>query len=344
GERALNHYRQSGNRWGEAEMLYEMGVLLTSYRRGNERIMPYLQESLRIRQQLRDRVGEAETLTILGETLHGTTAVQRVTYLQAALEIHRQLGHEYRQHYTHTALASACNTLGQYGQVHQCMGPLQTNDEVLADPNLHYLILNNLSIAASLQGDAERGTTLAQKMLSLHATIAPNQRLRGYMAMGYACVTGNMLTEAQTAFEQALVQVTPQQNQALQIAPRTGLAEVGYRMQMQKGRLAQRTVRSSTLNRSHPIAKALTHVTWLYPYLIAEAHEPSGRELFWPHWVCYQVLRMVDDPRADDLLRQTHQQLLQLADELTDETLRDSFLHNVAVNRAILEEVERLKG
>ncbi|MEM7537742.1 MAG: BTAD domain-containing putative transcriptional regulator [Chloroflexota bacterium] len=343
GERALDHYRESGNRWGEAEMLHEMGVLLTSYRRGNERIMPYLQESLRIRQQLRDLAGEAETLSILGETLHGTTAVQRVTYLQAALEIHRQLGHEYRQHYTHTALAAECNALGQYGQVNQCMGPLQTNDEVLADPNLHYLVLNSLSISASLQGDAERGKTLAQQMVALHTTIVPNQRLRGYMAMGYACVAGNMLTEAQTAFEQALAQVAARANPALEIVPRTGLAEVGYRMQMQKGQSAQRTARESILSKNQPIDNALTHVMWLYPHLGTEMRNHNGREFFWPHWVCYQVLRMAGDPRANDLLRQTHQQLLQLADELTDETLRSSFLENVAVNRAILEEVEALK-
>ena len=78
GEKALAHYRQVGNRWGEAEMLYEMGLLLASYRRGNERVMIYLQEALRIRQQLHDREGEAETLTILGKPLHGATNVQHI--------------------------------------------------------------------------------------------------------------------------------------------------------------------------------------------------------------------------------------------------------------------------
>ncbi|MEM7538158.1 MAG: hypothetical protein AAF639_38675, partial [Chloroflexota bacterium] len=370
GEQALDYYRQSGNRWREAEMLYEMGLLLASYRRGNERVMVYLQEALRIRQQLHDREGEAETLTILGKTMHGATNTQRISYLQAAISIHRQLGHRYREIYTLAALSSEYIGLGQYAQVQQWLEPLMTDDEVAKDPNLRYLLLNNLSIAASLQGNAVRGQMLAQQMLDLHADIAHSQQLLGHMALGYAYVAGELLIEAQAAFEQALAQTAGPMHESLamsprvtvqppelvegghsastssadgggeRLPPRTGLADVGYRHYVQKRRLAQIATAHETAS---ILTEALRHVEWLYPRLETEIEDHYGREFFWPHWVCYQVLCVTKDPRAADLLAQTHAQLRQWADELTDDVLRRSFLKNVEVNRAILDEVEKLK-
>ncbi|MEM7536144.1 MAG: hypothetical protein AAF639_28435 [Chloroflexota bacterium] len=336
GEKALAHYRRSGNLWGEADLLYEMGALLASYRSGSEAMKTYFQQSLRIRQQLHNRSGEAETLDALGNALGhasghahiGTSYLQRIAYLKAAIDIHNELGHEYRTYYTLVSLSSVYLALGQYAQVDAWLTPITNKQVVLDDPNLRYQVLGNLSMAACRQGRIEEAKTLAQQMLTLHGQVAKSQHALSYMALGDAFLADEALSDAETAFIQAFNLRQTKTNLGLQTTVRTGLAAVAYRQGKQTGSMDQ----------------ALTHVHWLYPRLETKLPDPSGREYFWSHWVCYQVLQSVDDPRAHELLRQSYHQLRQWAEELTDEALRVSFLENVVVNRMIVEEVGRVKS
>jgi hypothetical protein len=57
---------------------------------------------------------------------------------------------------------------------------------------------------------------------------------------------------------------------------------------------------------------------------------------------CYQVLKAMDDPTADDLLRRAYARLGQWAERIEDTALRRSFLESVPSHCAIVEAYEQL--
>jgi len=62
---------------------------------------------------------------------------------------------------------------------------------------------------------------------------------------------------------------------------------------------------------------------------------------FRPHLVCYRVLRVSEDPRADGILEQAYRMLQERAAQIEEAELRRSYLENVAVNREIVAEYAR---
>lgn len=57
---------------------------------------------------------------------------------------------------------------------------------------------------------------------------------------------------------------------------------------------------------------------------------------------CYQVLRANQDLRAEGILTESYNLIQERAKNISDESLRNSFLENVAVNREIIKEYEKL--
>ena len=63
-------------------------------------------------------------------------------------------------------------------------------------------------------------------------------------------------------------------------------------------------------------------------------------EPFLDYLLCYRVLKANRDPRAAQLLNSAHTLLQQQASQITDRTLRDSFLCNVKAHAEIIQEWE----
>ena len=92
---------------------------------------------------------------------------------------------------------------------------------------------------------------------------------------------------------------------------------------------------------------ARTCVEELLPYLAEDtaqsrrmlqgARDPSQIFL-----TAYRVLQRLNDPRADNLLRQGHAHLQACADRISDAALRRQFVENVPVHRALLEEAVKI--
>jgi hypothetical protein len=57
---------------------------------------------------------------------------------------------------------------------------------------------------------------------------------------------------------------------------------------------------------------------------------------------CYHVLRANKDPRANPILTEAYNLIQERAKNISDESLRILFLENVAVNREIISECEKL--
>ena len=56
------------------------------------------------------------------------------------------------------------------------------------------------------------------------------------------------------------------------------------------------------------------------------------------HWACYRVLHAAGDPRAGEILKETHSLLREIAAKIDDERLCRSFLENVPAHREIARE------
>ncbi|MCX6050298.1 MAG: BTAD domain-containing putative transcriptional regulator [Chloroflexi bacterium] len=81
-------------------------------------------------------------------------------------------------------------------------------------------------------------------------------------------------------------------------------------------------------------SQAQTLVEALLKQLIE--HPSMGQdEPFYVYFTCYQILAAHQDPRAATILVQGHTRLQQYADQLTDATLRQTFLEIVPVHRAL---------
>ncbi len=69
--------------------------------------------------------------------------------------------------------------------------------------------------------------------------------------------------------------------------------------------------------------------------LLTDLGERPRPRVFRPHLVCYRVLRANGDPRADGILEQAYRMLQERAGKIEEETLRRSYLENVAAHREI---------
>ena len=58
---------------------------------------------------------------------------------------------------------------------------------------------------------------------------------------------------------------------------------------------------------------------------------------FQPCLTCFQVLRVINDPRSSKILQDAHRQLQARADKISDGELRISYLENVASHRDLLK-------
>lgn len=71
-----------------------------------------------------------------------------------------------------------------------------------------------------------------------------------------------------------------------------------------------------------------------------QAFARDGLEAAWSpfraYWYCYQTLQALHDERAPAVLAEAYHALMRIADKITDPTLKQSFLKNVPVNRALV--------
>jgi len=84
------------------------------------------------------------------------------------------------------------------------------------------------------------------------------------------------------------------------------------------------------------LAKALVQVEEILPYL-SQTLQSSWRETSVDFLTCYQVLAAAGDPRATAILQKGYQHINRQAANLTDAALCQSYLENVAENRALVE-------
>ncbi len=137
-----------------------------------------------------------------------------------------------------------------------------------------------------------------------------------WLALGRAHENLQQFAEALTAYQkaEALYEVTGRTHMVSE--PRAGLARLALARSDRTGALAQTDAILRQLD-DRPLAGP---------------QEPLGI-----YFTCYEVLQALGDPRAASVLLIAQSLLREYADRITDDTVRRSFLNNVAVHRELIE-------
>ena len=169
------------------------------------------------------------------------------------------------------------------------------------------LNLNEPALAMTHAADAEH---IAQEL------DRPTERAWAQMYLAQALEATNRLSEATQAYEAARLHLTTILKRHFAAEPLAGLARVA----LTQGDLLC----------------ALTHVEAILELTL---HQPrvGWNGSYSVYLTCWHVLQAAGDGRATSVLQAAHALLVEGADSITDAALRESFLHNVATNREVVQ-------
>ncbi|MEM7536626.1 MAG: BTAD domain-containing putative transcriptional regulator, partial [Chloroflexota bacterium] len=312
----LDYRRADGDHWNEPIILRVMTFYLHPIL-SREQVSSNLQKALTLIQQTENRYGEARIRNAFVSLSGYRDQVLRIEQLQKAIEVYSDIGNETSIYTAIRNLYWEYLCLGQYPTAQRLQATLLSNQEKVARLT-QYLLLINASILHRVQGETTKAVEVAQTLVAMHPTIRPNHHATGFVTLGYAYLNQAAFIEAVDAFSDALNHIQTHKYPASEIYPRAGLAEVAYQQQ--------------------DYETALREVELILPMLDEDGNQRETTEPLRPYWVCYQVLKVVDDPRAPDLLTRSYDFLMRWADALDNEEWRRSFVEDVRVNRRIVEE------
>ncbi|MEM7532884.1 MAG: BTAD domain-containing putative transcriptional regulator [Chloroflexota bacterium] len=324
-ETTLDYYHQDGNLW-ETIFVLQMATQSPDKEKNRQRI----ERAMTLSRTLNHLEGEAHCHIALASLLHLSQSPQRIAHLQDAITLFQTLGDPLGVFSPMLALVAEYIRVGCYTEGHELQHFLMTQPHVREYLEGYYLISAQGAILAIHRGELEKALRMTEEMISLHDQVGPVMHPLGFLCRGFALLHNEEIAEAQTAFEIALQGV--QQNGDT------------FGERFMRGGLAEATLAHGDLD------KAKVHVEWLLPQLDQGldknyfAEEALIIDYFYPHWICYQVLGVMGDARADDVLQNSSMQLQSWTKGIQDVALRSAFLENVRVNQMIVQEAQRING
>ncbi len=314
---ALERYRAMGNRWGESTTLSNMSSV--PCRQGDcAQARAYLEQSLVIKREIGERWGEAQVLSNLGVVCAEEGAyVEALDYYQQALAIREELGARRGIGQTINNMGNVYRCLGQYAEARDYLERALALRHEVDDRQGESLTLETLSLLLERMGDPEAALACAQKALDI------------VQALGERAIQAYALTNMAHA-QAALGKLEP--------AARAYRQAVTLRRELGEGHLALESLAGLArlaLAAGDP-AEAQAHVEEILTAL--EAHTLDGTdEPLRVYLTCVQVLAAHDDPRAPAVLEAAHALLQTRAARIHDDSLRQTFLHDVPEHRELLE-------
>ncbi len=318
-ERALALARSADDRRSQAQGLYYLGDVYL-YQGNYQAAQEHYRQALEIHRANGDRPGEADSLSNLG-VIRGELGdlPEARDYFEQALSIHQTIGDRRGETMALSNLGVVYYDLGDYKAArdyHQRAFDLRlTIDDRWGEATS----LVNLGLVYHGLGDDEAARQHCQRALVIQREIG-DRRGEGYSLtyLGHALVGLGELEAAAEAYSKAKRLRRELGQQGLAIDDVAGLARVA----MAQGNLEQ------ALERVEEI------LAWI---------EDNGLEgIEYPlqvYMTCYRVLDATGGAaaveRAESILSEAHDILLEKTAKISDDALRRSFLENVAVNSEI---------
>jgi len=305
-EQTLSVYREIGDRWGEGAALSNLGQVCAE--RGSYKdARKYLEQALEICAQIDDREGEGTILNNLGQMVseQGDYGAAR-DYLSKAVQIQHEIGNPRVEGFA----------LGNLGLVYLHMGDLDNAAEhfeqglqvlrVIDDPQGLSMVLAYRALCHHRLGENETARDVSCEALRIAEDVG-DRAAQAYalMTLGHALSVLDGSSGAAEAYHKALEIRREMDQQNLAAEAHASLANLSLA--------------------GNDLAKMKSHVEFVLDYLetgnLDGAFEPLRVYL-----TCIQVLRTLEDARADAVLDIANFKLHQQAYQIDDPGLKSSFL------------------
>lgn len=244
-------------------------------------------------------------------------------YITRALTLARLLQDQQGLPVRLIAMGELLTDLGVYEQAQHCYAEAWPIIQMLRDRFWESWLRVSWGRLALLCGDL----TMAQQhgVTVLELVQQSPMRLmeqRALTLLGYTLAALGATIEAGDYFQRSLA-LSQQAGLVARMAdPLVGLAELRLAQQDQAGALS--------------LVEQTLELLARYGLVVTEA-------LFRVYWICYRVLQAHDPPRALALLQQAEQLLQEQAAKIDDLAVRQAFVEQVTVNRAILAEAQAIR-
>jgi len=368
-ERALEKYRQIGNKRGEANALNNLGSFCEGFENDFQRARDYYQQSMQMYHKIGDRVKEALVANNLGHLAMMDYEFERaIEELSKALAFRCEIGDRAGERESSASLFIAHYHRGNYEQAEDF---IMRSLEIAQQLGNWGLVMGNLTGAVwfySAIGDFNKAESNYQQWLEdcdeLENTplkawsmnnvgyyrhrIGDNHAAREYCRQVKSILGEDskyleefyrltLLGHALTALDE-IETVSEVYDQAVNL---------GYEINLPRQALEARAGSARVSMSCGEIELALSQVEQILTYMTANSSPTSSShplegtdDPFRVYLTCYQVLKVSKDPRAPKILTDAYNLLQTRAGKISDENLRYSFLNNLAANRDIMREYE----
>jgi tetratricopeptide (TPR) repeat protein len=291
--------------------------------------MRFYEKALPQYRALDDKRGESATLNNISIVLvdQGDYAQARV-YSESALQLKMMIGDRIGARIAHSTLGDIAWHFGQLAEARQHYEAARRLSEEADDPPGRCEDQVNLARLAYRQGEYTAAREHSRQALAL-ARGLNDANIQGHalLFLGHAAIGMGDYAEATTAYTESLALRRALHQEHLVVEPLAGLAQA-WLCQVD-------------------LEQARACVEDLLPYLAAgnvQARRTlqGARDPTQIYLTAYQVLKTLEDPRADDLLRQGYAHLQACAACISDGALRRRFLEDIAPHRLLVEEARRL--
>ncbi|MEM7343688.1 MAG: tetratricopeptide repeat protein [Chloroflexota bacterium] len=320
-EEALILFHQIGDQRGESLVLNNLAII--ARRQGDyQAAQTAYQEALSRFRDLEDRRGESMVLANSGVVAYelGNYYKAQQRYEQA-LDLARAIKERSIEGSILENLGDVFRQQGAYELAESYYAKsLQLRREIGDRLGKGY-VLYSLALLTHLQGDHQATEAYSQQALQIGEAMAiDGLQAMALTTLGHALVSLGQLTTAKETYELSY-QIHQQLGEYRQaIEPLAGLARIALA--------------------SDNLPQALTYVSDIMPALETNPSY-NFQEPLRIFLTCYQVLEKDDDPWAWAVLETAYHLLEQRADMIIDDTLRYTYLNEVAIHCHIIEEFHR---
>jgi DNA-binding SARP family transcriptional activator len=317
---ALSIYRELADEYGEGLTLDNLGLLLLELE-DYSGARDYFERSLTIRRQIGDRQGEGFNLRNLGivAQLLGDDDQSRA-YNEEALHIYYKLGHRRGKAGALRNLGQNEAEVGQYARGRVYLESSLATFREIGDQRGEIGTLSALGLLLHHLGENKTAEEICSRAIQLSEEIG-NRFYRAFTLtyLGHILVAQGRATKAAEVYQQALDERYGLGQVRMATEPLAGLAHL-YLLQ-------------------NDVPRAMTFVESILHHL--QTRQLTGsREPFRIYLTCYKVLKAAGDPLAGDVLKDAYRQLKERAARIKEESVRHSFLENVAAHREIVRAFE----
>lgn len=316
-ERSLQLCRKGRDRCNEGSALRNLGVVARC-QGATKKAKEYIEQAIIAHQEIGDIRGEGCALSDLGLL---AVTLRRYTRALEAFERELMLMHRAGDRRAETSaleyIGFTYTWLGDYERSREYLSHVLKVSRVRGWLPLEHDALCSLGKLMVQQGNYGEAEGFNQAALEIECNSGSLQSMRAstLTSLGEALIGQGRLKEAETVLQEAV----------------TIRKEIGQEHLLSS---ALANLASIELIRGNN-DEALRIVEHLLPEI--EDEEFGGEEFGSLYWVCYQVLKAVDDPRAETVLRIAQNTLQLVAALIDDEDLRSSFLENIPSHHAIMQ-------